>query len=188
MTVQQHYEQALAEAYNFREFMELLKSYAQQCYSVTEFGVHKGNSTWALLAGGPWKMTSYDIAIQEESGHGAFASTVEAAREAVAGSHKEFRFICGDSAKVDIEETDLLFIDSLHTFDHLTAELTRHHKKVNRFIILHDTTTFGSIDETMIEGTLGLWPAVERFLAEHPEWILRERLTIHDGLTILERK
>ena len=33
----------------------------------------------------------------------------------------------------------------------------------------------------------GLWPAVEEFLIEHPEWKLKERYTHNNGLTILQR-
>jgi hypothetical protein len=33
----------------------------------------------------------------------------------------------------------------------------------------------------------GLWPAVEEFLIDHPEWRLKERFTNNNGLTVLER-
>jgi hypothetical protein len=33
----------------------------------------------------------------------------------------------------------------------------------------------------------GLWPAVEEFLAEHPEWKIEKRYTNNNGLTILCR-
>lgn len=188
-TVIQHYEKALAEAYNFQEFMAVLKSYSQECRRVTEFGVHKGNSTWALLAAQPDQLTSYDVAVaKNDEGHGAFESLLKAVASAVEGTSTEFRFILGDSGVVEIEETDLLFIDSLHTYAHLSRELILHHLRVRKFIILHDTTTFGSIDEDLITGTPGLWPAVQEFLYFHrDEWRLKERLEIYDGLTILER-
>jgi hypothetical protein len=34
----------------------------------------------------------------------------------------------------------------------------------------------------------GLWPAIEEFLVEHPEWTLHERFTNNNGLTVLKRK
>jgi len=34
----------------------------------------------------------------------------------------------------------------------------------------------------------GLWPAIEEFLAMHPEWIIERRYTNNNGLTILARK
>ena len=33
----------------------------------------------------------------------------------------------------------------------------------------------------------GLWPAVEEFLQEHPEWTIERRYTNNNGLTILKR-
>jgi hypothetical protein len=51
-----------------------------------------------------------------------------------------------------------------------------------------------NIEEESIESGLteeeirkGLWPAVEEFLVDHPEWVLKERYTNNNGLTVLER-
>ena len=33
----------------------------------------------------------------------------------------------------------------------------------------------------------GLWPAIEEFLVSNPEWILKERFTNNNGLTVLEK-
>jgi hypothetical protein len=33
----------------------------------------------------------------------------------------------------------------------------------------------------------GLWPAVDEFLKEHPEWTLEKRYTNNNGLTILAK-
>jgi len=41
-------------------------------------------------------------------------------------------------------------------------------------------------DEWVGDGK-GLWPAVEEFINEHPEWKIKERFTNNNGLTILER-
>lgn len=56
--------------------------------------------------------------------------------------------------------------------------------KVKKWIILHDTETFGIKSE--IEGEGGLWPAVEEFLAAGG-WKIVERRTNNNGLTVLER-
>jgi len=34
----------------------------------------------------------------------------------------------------------------------------------------------------------GLWPAITDFLANNPEWFIKERFTNNNGLTILARK
>jgi hypothetical protein len=47
-----------------------------------------------------------------------------------------------------------------------------------------DTTTFGEQGEA--EGQRGLWPAVEKLLAEGA-FRLKQRFTNNNGLTVLER-
>jgi hypothetical protein len=96
----------------------------------------------------------------------------------------DYGFVLGDTLKVDIEPTELLFIDTLHTYGQLKGELDRHAGKVKKWIILHDTETFGIKSE--IEGESGLWPAVEEFLAAGG-WKIVERRTNNNGLTVLER-
>jgi hypothetical protein len=64
---------------------------------------------------------------------------------------------------VEIEPTDMLFIDTFHVYEQLRRELALHAGKARRFIVLHDTTTFGEKGER--EGSRGLWPAVAEFLA-----------------------
>ena len=76
----------------------------------------------------------------------------------------------------------------------MQAELKLHAKKVKKYIILHDTTTFATVDETHYETVFGmkvnnkgLWLAIEEFLEENKNWKLLERFTNNNGLTILEK-
>jgi hypothetical protein len=62
--------------------------------------------------------------------------------------------------------------------------LRRHAARARRYIVLHDTTTFGEQGEA--EGQRGLWPAVEEFLAQGG-FRLKQRSTNNNGLTVLER-
>jgi hypothetical protein len=167
---------------NIGEHLLTLQAYARQCESVVEFGVEGANSTWALLSGFPKKLTSYDInpEIKKSS-----AVAVEAAAKAVG---VDFKFIVGDSAEVEIEPADMLFIDSYHSYEHLTKELTKHSPKIRKFITMHDTTTFGVVGQgsTKTLKVAGLWPAVEEFVALGV-WRVRERLVHCCGLTTLER-
>ena len=156
--------------------MGSLRKFASQCERIIEFGVYDCTSTWALLAGGPKWMRSYDIARRAE------VSEVE---QATAAAGIEFQFILASSLEVSIEETDLLFIDSLHTYAQMKAELALHAGKVRKFILAHDTTTFGDVDQFW-KGP-GLWPAIREFLDHNPEWQLRERYTHCHGLTVLAR-
>ena len=94
------------------------------------------------------------------------------------------RLLQGDSLAVDIDETDLLFIDTRHTAEQLWSELDRHALKVRRWIVLHDTQIFGERGE---DGGPGLLPAIRRFLNENPEWSVVHHTQANHGLTVLSR-
>ena len=157
------------------EHMEVIRSYSAMCNSAVELGVYDCTSTWALMAGCPKKLTSYDIERRTE---------VDEVESVAAESGTIFKFILADSVSIEIDEVDLLFIDSMHTYEHLSKELSLHSKKVRKFIILHDTTTFGDVGQT---GGLGLWAAVVEFLDKYPQWVVHERRTNCHGLTVLSR-
>lgn len=175
-SIEQGFELAKAQSTDMQGHMDVLKAYAVRCPKIAEFGVYDCTSTWALLAGRPTKLTSYDIARRQE------VSDVEKSANECGVA---FEFILADSASVDIGPVDLLLIDSLHTYEHLSNELRIHHKNVSQFIILHDTETFGHTDETYTGR--GLWPAIEEFLLANPEWKILQRYTHCHGLTILVR-
>jgi len=158
------------------EHMPKLKEYASQCQRVVEFGVRDCTSTWGFLAGNPKWMRSYDIIRKPE------VSNVEAA---TLDSGIDFKFVLASSIETIIDATDLLFIDSLHTYEQLKKELSLHHAKVSKYVIMHDTTTFGELDERGL--TPGLWPAIEEFITANPVWSIKERLANCNGLTVLRR-
>ena len=83
-----------------------------------------------------------------------------------------------------------------HSYKQLRAELKLHASKVRKYIIFHDTTSYGTIDETNYESLgpewkaegIGIWKAVEEFLNENSEWNLIKRYTNNNGLTIIGKK
>ena len=99
------------------------------------------------------------------------------------------QLIVGNTLDVTIAETDMLFIDTLHTRAQLLAELTKHAPQVRKTIIMHDTTTFGKVDEKTGEPG-GLISAIMEFLASPngATWCISEIHENNNGLTILERK
>ncbi len=105
-------------------------------------------------------------------------------RLAALAGETEFVFHQDDVLWVTIEETDLLFIDSWHVYEHLAEELRLHSDAARKYIVLHDTTTFGDQGESA--GHRGLWPAVEEFLAQG-RFRLKARYVNNNGLTVLER-
>jgi len=71
-----------------------------------------------------------------------------------------------------IEETDLLFIDSVHSGPRVKAELDRHGPRVRRFIVFRGTESFGAQAEGTNEP--GLFSGIEAWMGDHPEWFLAD--------------
>jgi hypothetical protein len=172
-TLDQLYEADRRTHSDICEHLTTLHQLASECGHVTEMGTHIGHSTTALLAARPGRLVCYDL---------ARTPAVDVLAKASQGTY--FVFWQADVLRVEIEATDLLFIDTVHNYGQLKEELRLHAGKVRRFIVLHDTSTFGEHGES--EGERGLWPAVEEFLAGG-EWVLRARFYNNNGLTVLER-
>lgn len=179
LTIDGLYHLKLNQSSDINEHLPTLKHYTEQCSHVTEFGVRWVVSTYAFMMGKPKILRSYDLEPIENYGIDSDYLKFLAAHNEI-----DFEFSVGNTLTLDIEQTDLLFIDTLHTYGQLKLELELHNSKVNKFIVLHDTETFGMIGEN---GEVGLWPAVEEFLNTNIEWTLEKRYTNNNGLTILKR-
>jgi len=84
----------------------------------------------------------------------------------------------------EIEETDLLYIDSQHTMKDLLRELNAHYDKVTRFIVVRGSQTNGERGE---DGGLGLLPALRRFMKENRELSVIDQRQQQYGMTILSK-
>jgi hypothetical protein len=176
---------------DINEHIPTLINYASECEHITEMGVRAITSTWAFLGAAPKKLISYDI--ENPSKWGANIDKVYG----VAKQYDlDYEFRKEDVLKIDIEETDLLFLDTWHAYCQLKAELDRHNSKAKKYIIMHDTTSYESRDEPLTSENAwegepptgkGLWAAVTEFLDENNEWELHKRYTNNNGLTILKR-
>jgi hypothetical protein len=166
------YRHACATPSDIHEHLPTLHALAKECRRVTEFGTRAGVSTTALLHAQPPVLVCYDL-----RRHPAAEWLL-----ALAG-RTELRYVQQDVLGAGIEETDLLFIDTIGVYDQLRQELARHAAKVRRYIVQHDTTTFGTHGE--VEGQRGLWPAVEEFLARGT-FRLKQRYENNNSLTVLE--
>jgi tetratricopeptide (TPR) repeat protein len=172
-TLAELYHRSCVTPSDINEHLPVLFGLAKDCRHVTEFGTRTGNSTLAFLAARPEKLVCYDqVRFPQVDVLAALAGPVG------------FEFHRADVLARQIEETDLLFIDTWHVYKQLKEELRLHAEKVRRYIVLHDTTTFGEKGET--EGHRGLWPAVQEFVA-HGEFRLKARYENNNGLTVLER-
>ena len=175
---------------DINEHIPTIIKYGFECDHITEMGVRGIVSTWGWLATQPSKLVAYDI--QNPSNWGGSLQDVEDTAKHVG---TDFTFHLANVLEVDIEETDLLFIDTWHAYKQLKAELDLHASKVRKYICFHDTTTYATRDEDAYEswgdewkgdGT-GIWKAIEEFLDSNPEWEMEERFTNNNGFTIIKK-
>jgi len=151
---------------DIKPFIPTLYKYAERCDHITEFGTRWVCATWVFAATRPKKIVTYDIEYAKEISHASYIFEQ-------AGI--EFKFHKENTLLVEIEETDMLFIDTAHYYTQLKQELSKHACDVKNFILIHDTE---------LEG---MSKAVEEFLNETSNWKILEKLTIFGGLIVLER-
>jgi len=174
------YEELCLIPSDINEHLPTLFKYASECEHVTEMGVRWIVSTWALLAANPNKMISYDIKNPNNWGANIF-EVLELSRE----ENLNYTFIEQDVLTADIEETDLLFIDTLHNYAQLKEELRLHANKVRKYLIFHDIVSYGYSGESDDKGIL---PAINEFLSDNTNWYVREQFINNNGLLVLARK
>ena len=179
MTLQDKYNFAASNIGDINEHIPTLKIYGEKCKHITEFGVRSIISTWAFLYAQPDTLVSIDIV--DPIQHGSDINDVYKLK-----GRTDFKFIKADTTKIKIEQTDLLFIDTLHTENQLKKELEIHSGNVNKYIILHDTRSFWDEGENG-GGARGLKYAVEPFIL-YSEWKIHEKFDNNNGLMILCKK
>jgi len=152
----------------------------------------KGNFlNWGWVAGGSKKLKIFGYHNPSKWG-----GDIQSVYDTAVAYGLNFEFKVADVLKTEIEETDLLFIDTWHAYDQLKQELKLHSNKVKKYICFHDTTSYEFVDESKgHENTWdgqssgkGIWPAIEEFLDENKDiWQLKERFKNNNGFTIIER-
>jgi hypothetical protein len=176
---------------DINEHFPAIIKYGSECETITEMGVRGIVSTWGWLACAPKKLISYDIHNPAKWG-----GDIQSVYDTAAAYNLNFEFKIADVLKIEIDETDLLFIDTWHAYDQLKQELKIHSDKVKKYICFHDTTSYEFNDEpknheNTWEGQSsgkGIWPAIEEFLMENNDtWILKERFKNNNGFTVIER-
>jgi hypothetical protein len=175
---------------DINEHISTMIKYGQECTHITEMGVRAITSTWAWLYAKPKKLIAYDI--QDPN---TWGSSITDVADTASSLGVSFKFNLKNVLDVTIEKTDLLFIDTWHSYKQLSAELKLHANKVRKYICLHDTTSYATEDETSYEvwgddwksEGLGIWKAVEEFLQNNTNWVLDQRFTNNNGFTILKR-
>lgn len=157
---------------DINEHLPALRDLAMQCNTVVEMGVRTCVSTWAFIEGMNGG-TLISIDIKHPSKYGSDLTPVE---KACKNKGILFKFYEADTLEIDIPEVDLLFIDTLHTYEQLKGELERHGNKAKKFLAFHDTVSC----ETE------LMPAIEEFMKANKKWKIKEHYKNNNGVLVLE--
>lgn len=171
--IQEKYQSLCSTPSDINEHLPTIQKYASGCESIVEIGVRAIVSTWALLAGNPKYLLSIDITHPKDYG-----GNLEEVDQATEEAGITFLFKQASSLEVVIPECDLLFIDTNHTYEQLSAELKRHHTRARKYIVLHDTN---------LQEFPGMRQALHEFLLEHDEWTIEVQHENCHGLSILKR-
>ena len=199
LQLKHQYDQSSNQPSNIYKHVPVLRTLARECSNAVEIGVETMVSSWGILQGlaeSTSTSRSYlgiDIASPPQA-------TLNQAKQLAENNGIYFQFWQADDMTINIPPTDMLFIDSLHTYCHLTYELEKFSPFVSKYIAMHDTSApWGNEDDNVYTGDYseyppeydrtkrGLWPAVEDFLVRHPEWSLYRRSLNNHGFTLLKR-
>jgi hypothetical protein len=161
--------------------LPLLEYFATKCNHITEFGTRSCNSTVAFIAGAKKKVVSYDIQPTP-----AIAQLLEMQNKGELPCEWEFKCSNTIAPNLQIENTDFLFIDTLHTYQQVRDEL-KQGKYVNKWIGFHDVYSQGKMSLD-IPGEEGINRAIKEFLDENKEWKVIYQVPFNHGLLIIENK
>jgi cephalosporin hydroxylase len=179
INVEDEYQLACQCESDINEHLPVLRKYAEKCTHITEMGTRYGNSTIAFMSSYPQKFISYDVTPNDK---------IEYLQIVAKDSGINFEFRNENVEQIEIEETDLLFIDTNHHEEQCSNELKLHAHKARKYMIFHDCVTFWEDGQGWWKGEgHGLRYAIEPFLETHPEWEIAEFLKNNNGLLILKR-
>lgn len=186
------YAERCARPSDIVDHLPALAALAAQCLTIAEFGVRGGNSTIALLFGlspfGPERASwgqptlySYDKDPCLDTRRTIAAANTES------GNTVRWIFEQADTATVEIPLVDMLFVDTLHTYAHVWAEIQPATlAQVRTYLAFHDTILFRGHDENSEDGP-GILQAILERLAADGGWVLHSHSSACHGLTVFER-
>jgi len=174
MNLEERYDWACTNNSDIADHVPTLMQIGRKCRRITEFGVRGGVSTSAWLMAKPESLICYDRIAYD---------CLDELKRIASEQGIHFQFHLADTTTVTIEETDLLFLDTLHTAEQVRLELTNH-VKVSTYIILHDTVSCGEIGE---DGGRGITFPMLDFLSKNPNWTMAANYIQNNGLVILKK-
>jgi len=155
------------------EHLPYLREIGSKCEHITEISKRK-ESFVAFAASRPKKFVSHNIEPSELSDYVEHVCT-----------ETEFERTTNHTHEIEsIEQTDMLFIDTTHTYGTMMDELNKFAPSVKRFIIARGTKNNGEIGE---DGGPGILVAMRDYMKKNPKWSVIHYTPNQYGLTVLGR-
>ena len=170
---------------DINQHLQTIRKYASVCDHITEVRSRWSDATWALLAGKPKKLVTYDYLHPS-----LFGIDINEVKQMAGALCIDYELIVPNNQQpVEPEETDMIFIDNEHTFKGTIIDLMHYERYVRHYIVLAKTEVYAYIDEKLTDTErLGMMTAVEEFLTRYAgSWMVKEYRRNNFGLTILER-
>ena len=169
MILEMEYNNACKTKTDIHLHLPTLREYASKCSSVIELGVRDGQSTRAFLVEDV-SLKSIDIYMDNN-----VKMLFEVAKQ---NKLRSLEYMIANDLEIELPEVDMIFIDTDHTYNQLSAELKLHGNKARKYLAFHDTAE-PFVSETM--------PAILEFLVNNPNWRVCHHNKDCHGLTVLAR-
>jgi len=140
------------------------------CYSYTEFGINQGATLAAAMLENPKTVRAYDIRF------GWYTQAADLFGQYAAEHSIDYEATECDTLDCVIDPVDVLYIDTLHKYDHLSKELAIHGDKVSRFIVFHDTLAQPELKR-----------AVRQYVGTDNRWNIVAECDINVGFMTIEK-
>jgi len=190
-------------ASDINEHLPVLFRYAKQCNSALELGVRGCVSSWAISAGLLENKNGIRKKIfMNDSRECQIGELIDILEPLAIDVKYEWKNDLEIEFGTD-EKYDMVFIDTWHVYGQIKRELEKFSSIATKYIIMHDTTVDEVDGETLREYGYnyqqafiratelatetgiprdeilkGMWYGIEEFLANHPEWYIKQRFSI----------
>jgi glycosyltransferase involved in cell wall biosynthesis len=178
MNLDQHYETVKANKSSyFTSHMDLIRAMAAESDTVVDITRYSETSV-ALLAGQPKRMTTYALGIGDGPVYKALAADSGQCEYSVTSLETM-------PEQLEIPACDFLFFKTPHSYGKLTNDLSRWAPNVSRCIGLHDTYRNGT---RLDDGGEGYVLQIRDFIATNPDWFVMWHNPDQTGMTLLSRQ
>jgi cephalosporin hydroxylase len=187
---------------DINEHLKTLSIYASDCETIIECGVRYCISSWALVYG----LLHNNKNIKKILLNDIVECDISYLQNTLLGTDVTIIYEWKNDLELNLEHNyDMILIDTWHVYGQLKRELEKFAPRINKYIIMHDTTVdeiYGetirmnmNTDKQSIETgfskediNCGLGKAIDDFLETNKEWKIYEKFQNNNGLTILKRR